>query len=253
MAPSSAPSQPPAVPNEHKTELRTLSRLVHRLYHRNKNQHRRSLWWRHFDSFRRELRRVVEEIAVREVTFKRGVDMKKRRRSEVERKKAYQARWETWRDRKVGRWFTAFSQLLASLRFPSFGLVLIACLARICSLLGITGAIEAIAAQKTAEAAKAWATKDVQQISALADAGQVGGDTDLGMVVAREMETVEATSVVVEKSTSKRTYDEHTEGVSATATATTATAATTVEKEVIGRKKTKRKKRGAIDDLFSGL
>ena len=42
-------------------ELKQLHNLLHLFHHRNKNQHRRSIWWRSFESFRRELGRVLDE------------------------------------------------------------------------------------------------------------------------------------------------------------------------------------------------
>lgn len=43
-------------------ELRALHTMLHLLFHRNKNQHRRSAWWRFFAGFRRELGRLLREL-----------------------------------------------------------------------------------------------------------------------------------------------------------------------------------------------
>jgi len=39
-------------------------RLLHLLQHRNKNQHRRSQWFRHFSTFRRELGRICNQLGL---------------------------------------------------------------------------------------------------------------------------------------------------------------------------------------------
>ena len=43
--------------------LQHLSDILHLFHHRNKNQHRRSIWWRHFSNFRRQLDALVGEIS----------------------------------------------------------------------------------------------------------------------------------------------------------------------------------------------
>lgn len=39
-------------------------RLLHLLHHRNKNQHRRSQWFRHFSTFRREAGRACTDLGI---------------------------------------------------------------------------------------------------------------------------------------------------------------------------------------------
>jgi hypothetical protein len=39
-------------------------RLLHLTYHRSKNQHRRSQWFRHFNTFRRELSRLCSDLGI---------------------------------------------------------------------------------------------------------------------------------------------------------------------------------------------
>ncbi len=46
------------------TTLLTQSRLLHLLHHRNKNQHRRSHWYRHFSSFRGEVKKLCGELGL---------------------------------------------------------------------------------------------------------------------------------------------------------------------------------------------
>lgn len=42
-------------------EVKELQRLLYLFHHRNKNQHRRSIWWRSFANFRRELGCLLDE------------------------------------------------------------------------------------------------------------------------------------------------------------------------------------------------
>jgi len=78
IAPSHTTTTPPSTPpltlfnppstlltsSQPQTTLLTQSRLLHLLHHRNKNQHRRSNWYRHFSSFRREVKKLCGELGL---------------------------------------------------------------------------------------------------------------------------------------------------------------------------------------------
>lgn len=104
------------------------------LFYRNKNQHRRSAWWRRFASFRRELARLLSELSeldsldpsagatakkndkekVKTVSgsgpgsggdrpkSKLSAEQRRTRRAEVEKRVG--ARMEAWRDVFVPQW-----------------------------------------------------------------------------------------------------------------------------------------------------
>ena len=52
------------LPEDSQTELLSLRNLFQLLSHRNKNQHRHSIWWRSFDSLRRELGKLALELQI---------------------------------------------------------------------------------------------------------------------------------------------------------------------------------------------
>ncbi|KAK3080834.1 hypothetical protein LTS18_012693 [Coniosporium uncinatum] len=100
------------------SELRELSILLTALRTRNKNQHRRSVWWAHFEQFRKFVIRLVDQ-------------------STAGNGETPVQTLETVRTKKVGKWHRAFKQLVSDNQFAALGLVLLAALARVVHLLGI--------------------------------------------------------------------------------------------------------------------
>lgn len=115
-------------------ELDNLSNIAYLLYRRNKNQHRRSHWWRHFNIFRRQLSHLCQDLkSVKQVPD--DVDLVLNAKAE--------ARVETWVAIYVAKWWSSFSQILAEKRFAALGLTVLAILAKVCSLTGLTKKLEA--------------------------------------------------------------------------------------------------------------
>lgn len=83
-------------------ELRTLHNLLHLLFHRNRNQHRRSIWWRAFSSFRRELGRLLGETAQLELLVVPGKGVAERRECVQQR---LESRLRFWQDVMVEKWY----------------------------------------------------------------------------------------------------------------------------------------------------
>lgn len=146
--------------------LRTHAQLLQTFHHRNKNQHRRSPWWRHFDHLRRDTKAFLSEVegARASSVFKdrsnvinyksktKGGDEKvpiaermqalkfERERVEVRRKKyaaGMQQRRMSWLHFLVITWYRSFSQLTADPQFAAMGLFLIASLSKVCGILDI--------------------------------------------------------------------------------------------------------------------
>ena len=112
--------------------------LLHVIYHRNLNQHRRSVWWRHFSVFRRQFIGIIREIrSMNEVPTTHLERSRKKIIDEETRSKILQRR-NLWRDTLVPKWQNSFSQIVADGRFAALGLVLIAVLAQACQIVGIT-------------------------------------------------------------------------------------------------------------------
>lgn len=145
--------------------LRTHAQLLQTFHHRNKNQHRRSPWWRHFDHFRRDAKAFVIEVEGAQATVNedkpsgssqksknKGKDEKlsiaermqalkvERERIETRRSKCaagMQKRKLLWSRALVATWYRSFSQLTADPQFAVMGLFLIAALSKVCGLLDI--------------------------------------------------------------------------------------------------------------------
>jgi ribonuclease MRP protein subunit RMP1 len=110
-------------------ELNDLSSLAYLIYRRNKNQHRRSHWWRHFNNFRRKLHRLCSEL----------VNVKQSAGAEtVELDAKTEAHIDAWAQFYVTKWHSSFSQILAERRFAALGLTILALLAKVCGLTRVT-------------------------------------------------------------------------------------------------------------------
>ena len=141
-------------------ELDQLSTMLQAMHRRNKNQHRRSHWYRHFDHFRRQLQHLLSDIkladpkldtpATTSTVSKPSSETtpasiaahlahgERRRRDREVAMKSAAARREAWATGDlVRRWHTSFSQLVADPQFAALGLVLVAALARAAAVLGV--------------------------------------------------------------------------------------------------------------------
>ncbi|KAF2474281.1 uncharacterized protein BDR25DRAFT_215714 [Lindgomyces ingoldianus] len=102
--------------------------LLIRLYIRNRNQHRRSHWFKSLCQFRKQLGLLIGEI-------------------ENSKTSALQQRLRFWDERCIHQWYLTFTQLVAAGQFAVMGLVLMAATARICKISGITEFYEEIGSE----------------------------------------------------------------------------------------------------------
>lgn len=145
-------SQKKPKPDHPATELRKLSHLTHILYVRNKNQHRRSHWWRHLNVFRRQLRALCEEVvpdppasATKLAIPSPGISLLDARPDvkyatvdfSLEVTGAGQQRIDAWDQIYLSKWYSAFGQILAERRFAALGITLLAVLSRISHIIGL--------------------------------------------------------------------------------------------------------------------
>ncbi|PVI07691.1 hypothetical protein DM02DRAFT_287147 [Periconia macrospinosa] len=126
-----------ALSDKDKQNLADIHELLRLLFTRNRNQHRRSHWFSSLHQFRRQLGLLLEELASRKKSAAA---------------KSMLARLQYWDERCIHQWYLQFSQLLAVGPFASLGLVLVACVARVCRITGITGYYEEIASQEAKDA-----------------------------------------------------------------------------------------------------
>jgi ribonuclease MRP protein subunit RMP1 len=187
MAAESANSTVPQSPT---SELLNLSRLIDVLYIRNKNQHRRSAWWKHFNIFRKQLKALtISELQQASGGTSKSVEDTKH----VPLRVAGERRVDVWVNNLIGAWHAAFTQLLAERRFANLGVVLLAILGRTCWLVGATekmmemGRSELVAALESSMPAPD-STKAELQVNRedLSTAKEIMDDVDMGEVISRE-------------------------------------------------------------------
>lgn len=209
-------------------QLQNLHHIVHLVYHRNKNQHRRSLWWRHLNSFRRNLRTLSSAATgaadnpaapARPAIIDGGptAPLQLPPPRPLSLPPSLQPLLRRWAADRVPRWHAAFSRVLAERRFVAVGLVLLAALAQAVELLGVRALMEEAVRRERRMAA------DERDAPTVADQGDE--DLDLGVVVDRG--AIEAGDAVEEESGEKRTERR--------------------------KRSTKRRKGNVIDDLFDEL
>jgi hypothetical protein len=119
-----------------------LTTLLHLFHHRNHNQHRRSIWWRHFCLFRRELSQFTAHLASLHSAPTTHLARAQKKTRDIAILATTEKRMTFWRDVLVSKWHHAFSQLVADGRFAVLGLILMAILGEVCALTGITGVLE---------------------------------------------------------------------------------------------------------------
>lgn len=169
--------------NDQRGEIQNLSRLSNMLYHRNKNQHRRSHWWRHFNVFRRQLKSISIELGIRTSSYGGRSTIQDSELSE-----RLQQRLRTWSEVYVVKWHGAFSQVLAEKRFVAIGLVLLAILGKACALLGVLDNLVSDGGDEVGRSLGAFADSDLNYPTASENHATLNEeeDGDLGVVVARD-------------------------------------------------------------------
>ncbi|KAF2638951.1 hypothetical protein P280DRAFT_67453 [Massarina eburnea CBS 473.64] len=151
-----------------KKNLADIQDLLNCLFVRNKNQHRRSHWFKSLHQFRKQLGLMINEVEGKTAAAARLIE----------------ERLRFWDVGCVHKWYLHFTQLVAVGPFAVLGLVLMASVARVCKITGITAHYEEIASE------------DMKRVMAAIDSGLVtknfGGlledeaTWDEGEVVVRE-------------------------------------------------------------------
>ncbi|KAH7074646.1 hypothetical protein BKA63DRAFT_317848 [Paraphoma chrysanthemicola] len=157
-----------ATPNE-KAMLHDIYALLDKLFIRNKNQHRRSHWWKSLAAFRKQLGLLLSELELS---------------SAKEKEDKLQARLRYWDQGDIHQWYCQFSQLVAVGPFAVLGLVMMASVARVCRVCGITAVYEEIGSAEMKGVLSA-----VDELALADEFGGVldeGEGWDEGVVVERE-------------------------------------------------------------------
>ncbi|OAL50943.1 hypothetical protein IQ07DRAFT_481948, partial [Pyrenochaeta sp. DS3sAY3a] len=106
--------------------LHDVHELLNKIFVRNRNQHRRSHWWKSLHAFRKQLGLLMQELEGKK----------------SEREEKVEARLRYWDASCIHQWYY---QLVSVGPFAMLGLVMMASVARVCRIAGITAVYEEIA------------------------------------------------------------------------------------------------------------
>ncbi|KAI6881952.1 hypothetical protein KC363_g6089 [Hortaea werneckii] len=243
--------RPARISKESEESVERLANLLHLFHHRNKNQHRRSIWWRSFQIFRRQINAYLTDVKLLNQTPTTHLERTKKKAKDPQTILAISRRVDCWQDFKVPRWQRSFSQVVADGRFSMLGLTLIAVLSEVCRIARITTAYEEAgqaevekALEKFAE--EGWEGHDIEA------AEPRFGKEDLGEAISRDqMDEAEDRSLPTTNAKIRALQPSPEPQKSSAPAAKPASKRGTPDTSRPMKKK--RKKGNAIDDLFSGL
>lgn len=219
-------------------QLTHLTSLLHLFHHRNKNQHRHSIWYRHFSLFRRSLNQLTSAIDHLNTTPTTNLARTLKKREDARLISEHEKRLVFWKDVMVPRWQRAFGQLVADGRFAVLGVVLMAVLSEVCGLVGVTGMFEEVEVEvKPGEAERVLGEFGREELRQVEDHGEV----------VRREEDSETVDVAAKAKASGAPTSKSTEVVKDAPKPSKKRSSEVPEK----KSKKRRKKTGnAIDDIF---
>lgn len=142
MAPKTPTLQNRTPSPEEVAQLTHLSSLLHLLHHRNKNQHGRSIWYRHFSLFRRHLAALLADYTTLTTVPATNLERTRLKALTPTLQARITQRLELWKNVLVARWMRAFSQVVADGRFSVLGLVMLGVLGGVCKVVGVAEGLE---------------------------------------------------------------------------------------------------------------
>lgn len=125
------------------SQLEHYSNLLHLFHHRNQNQHRRSIWYRHFALFRRQLTALRADYTTLSAAPTTAVERTRLKALTPGLHTRISQRLTYWQDVLAARWMRAFSQVVADSRFSVLGLVMLGVLGGVCKIVGVVEGLEA--------------------------------------------------------------------------------------------------------------
>ncbi|KAL9530321.1 hypothetical protein SMMN14_05918 [Sphaerulina musiva] len=243
------------------SELHHLTTLLHLFHTRNKNQHSHSIWYRHFNIFRRQLSHLTSNLTTLNTipTTSHHAQTHKKKTVDPILIARIRARENYWRDFLARKWQRAFSQLVADQRFGVLGIFLLAVLAHVCGIVGITAEWEEMGEVEVRKAIEAFGREmrgddggdddeEEDEVRGLLGRGENEAAEDAGQVVSREGEGEVAVALVAD---GIRGGDERLDVLPARSVGDTRKRKSEGAVDV-KKKKKKRKRVGgdAIDDIF---
>lgn len=250
------------------SELHHLTTLLHLFHTRNKNQHSHSIWYRHFNIFRRQLSHLTSNLTTLNTipTTSHHAQTHKKKTLDPILIARIRARENYWRDFLARKWQRAFSQLVADQRFGVLGIFLLAVLAQVCGIVGITAEWEEMGEVEVRKAIEAFGREmrgdendddgvggggggDDEEVRGLLGLGENEAAEDAGQVVSREGEGEVALALVADGIGGG---DEALDLLPARSVGDTRKRKSEGAVDVKKKKKKKRKRVGgdAIDDIF---
>lgn len=242
--------------------LTHLSTLLHLFHHRNKNQHRRSPWYRPFQLLRRLLHRLLPlYTALLSVPDSHTARHKKRTKTDRDTQASIKGILESAAETLAPRCQRAFTQLVAEQRFAAQGVFLVAALAEFARVVGVVAWFEQRAG-RVGLAGGGGRLDGGEQGGVVEDVGEVVGREGSMMVTKRIIDDDESMSLLDLVRDDATPLDAELAPDPELALPPNATLPSDTERPAVLPKKRKnteakalkkKKKRNAIDELFSGL
>ena len=172
----------PVISREDEQSLRQLADLLHLFHFRNKNQHRHSLWWRSFSMFRQQLNHLLSDLFWLTDVPTTHLARARKNSQDSKYRTRIQQRMTFWQETLLTKWQHAFTQLVANGRFAVLGLVLIALLAQVCAITGLTADLEELGQANVEKVLEEFAKEDWGLGPAPSESTRF---EDLGQIIAR--------------------------------------------------------------------
>jgi hypothetical protein len=233
------------ISQEDEQSLRHIADILHLFHFRNKNQHRHSSWWRSFSMFRQQLNRLLEDIFLLTDAPATHLARARKKAQNLKNRTRIQQRLTFWQSVLLTKWWHVFSQLVADGRFAVLGVVLLASLAQVCAINGLTADLEQLGQAEVEKVLEEFAKEEWglgQHFTELEKE-----DEDLGHVVDREDLSQPQQASISDCGEKAAERKEIAKSTSIIRTKYSLTSQPTATREK------RRKRRDAIDDLFNVL
>ncbi|KAK0251475.1 RNase MRP subunit [Friedmanniomyces endolithicus] len=217
------------------------------------NQHRRSIWWRPFSTFRKQVRTLCAQLeSLQEVPTTHLARSKKKAQDQQATDQVKQT-LAFWRDALVPKWQHAFSQVAADGRFAVLGLVLLGTLAEVCRIVGITAAFEVLGQTEVEKVLERFTEEGFEERNDVRPSISGGQAEDVGELVTRHFVglDVPSTPPVAEAGVKQAQASQQLTQSTPRRNGLKPSSKSSVEPPAKTRRRGK--KGDAIDDLFSGL
>lgn len=219
------------IPSENFWALNSEYKLLRLLHHRNKNQHRSTRWWRHFNTLKRSLTKLIALLQVKK--------LKPQHRDKIIETSMY------IKCVVIKQCFRSFNEVIALAQFVSLGLALIGMLGKINSEIGfIEGLDMAIIKRKEKGAYRinSLKNKNESMVDIAEELGEEIGE-DIGSVEIKRDE-------IIKEALKKRNISTLLDANNERKKKKKSIEAPISDSKVTKDKKKKKKKKSAIDDIF---